>query len=389
MPEEILFANLPEDRYDRQRRIAWWDQQRLAQAHVIVAGVGALGNEVLKSLALLGVGHILLVDFDTVSPSNLARMVLFHPEDIGQLKVEVAARRLRELNPDLEVRTINGDLHVAIGLGEFRAADLVFGCLDSVNARWALNRKCRQAGVEWIDAGISDFHAQVTRYHPTQGACYECTFTAETYERFNRRYSCPFGLRLRNMEGAVPTTAITTSLAAAIQVQEGLLSLHGIEANRLQPGQRLSMYLSPYRLLVDSLPENSGCLAHDPLPAEIEALQLSPGACPQDAFQMLQCSGKQASCLELPFDLLTEFVCESCGGRQPVLKPKQLVYQDEAACPTCKAMRTPQVTNSIEPGTELSHQPFERLGIPNREVIAFQISGERVYYQVEGANHGK
>ena len=84
-----------DDRYSRLRLIAWWDQERLARAKILVVGAGALGNEVLKNLALLGIGTTYVVDFDTIEPSNLARSVLFRVADRGRSKAEVAAERAR------------------------------------------------------------------------------------------------------------------------------------------------------------------------------------------------------------------------------------------------------------------------------------------------------
>ena len=194
---EIHSSAHQEGRYDRHELISSWDQKRLTSASILVAGAGALGNETLKLMALLGAGHLQVIDYDLVSTSNLSRMVLFRQADIGRPKAEVAAERLREINPEIEVQTIQGDLRYDIGLGAFRKADIVLGCLDSVNSRWALNRNCMQAGVPWLDAGISDFHGQVAYFNPVRGACYECTFTETTHERFGRRYSCPYGLLSR------------------------------------------------------------------------------------------------------------------------------------------------------------------------------------------------
>ncbi|MDP6467431.1 MAG: ThiF family adenylyltransferase, partial [Pirellulaceae bacterium] len=69
MPDDTLLID-DDDRYSRLRLIAWWDQQKLAQAKVLVVGAGALGNEVLKNLALLGVGTAYVVDFDHIEESN-------------------------------------------------------------------------------------------------------------------------------------------------------------------------------------------------------------------------------------------------------------------------------------------------------------------------------
>src|ERR1700743_765351 len=145
------FNLIEDDRYSRQRLIAGWDQECLSKARILVAGAGALGNEVLKNLALLGVGNILIVDFDRVELTNLSRSVLYRESDIGLPKASTAARALQRLNPEISVRAIDGDLESDLGLGEIRNYDLVLGCLDSVYARWVLNRACQKAGRPWID----------------------------------------------------------------------------------------------------------------------------------------------------------------------------------------------------------------------------------------------
>ncbi len=91
---------LIDDRFDRLARIEWWDQSRLAAARVLVVGAGALGNEVIKNLSLLGVGHLVIVDRDRIERSNLSRSILFRPADEGQPKATCAARRRRDLPRD-------------------------------------------------------------------------------------------------------------------------------------------------------------------------------------------------------------------------------------------------------------------------------------------------
>ena len=91
------------DRYGRLRLISWWRQERLQAARVLVVGAGALGNEVLKNLALVGLGTIYVIDLDVVEPSNLSRSVLFRAEDGGRPTAEVAAIRAGELNPEIRI----------------------------------------------------------------------------------------------------------------------------------------------------------------------------------------------------------------------------------------------------------------------------------------------
>src|SRR6185295_4128458 len=108
---DVLFLD-DSDRYSRLRLIGWWDQERLRAARVMVVGAGAIGNEVLKNLALLGFGYLFVVDFDTIEASNLSRTVLFRPEDVGRSKALVAAERVRALclEPSARVDAFHGDL---------------------------------------------------------------------------------------------------------------------------------------------------------------------------------------------------------------------------------------------------------------------------------------
>src|SRR3954453_12506956 len=88
--------NADEDRFARFRLIGWWDQQKLSRARALLIGVGAIGNEILKNLALLGVGNVFVTDLDVVANSNLSRSVLFRGSDCGRPKVEAAAERARD-----------------------------------------------------------------------------------------------------------------------------------------------------------------------------------------------------------------------------------------------------------------------------------------------------
>ena len=135
---------------------------------MLVVGAGALGNEVVKNLALVGLGTIHLIDLDEVEPSNLSRSVLFRSDDGGQPKAEVAARRARELNPEITIIPIHGDVITDVGLGLFADVDLVIGCLDNREARLWVNRQCWKVGTPWIDAGIQEIQGVVKVFVPAR-----------------------------------------------------------------------------------------------------------------------------------------------------------------------------------------------------------------------------
>ncbi len=165
------------DRYTRHRLISGWSQERLAAATVLVVGAGALGNEVLKNLALIGVGHLLIVDMDRVEILNLSRTVLFDETVIGEPKAQAAVRAIKRLNPAIRSTALNGDLRFALGLGRLHRCTLALGCLDNQGARSVLSRKCILARVPLLDAGMWAFGGEVRALLTVKDPCFDCTLT--------------------------------------------------------------------------------------------------------------------------------------------------------------------------------------------------------------------
>jgi adenylyltransferase/sulfurtransferase len=202
----IKIPNLKKDRLGTFEFLSWWERETVQTARVMVVGAGALGNEVLKNLALMGVGYLFIVDFDDIEAANLSRSVLFRENDNGEPKAEVAARRIKELNPDVRVQYFQGDVTTDIGLGLFRRMDAVVGCLDNREARLAINRFTYWLGMPWVDGAIQELLGLVRVFGPGHGACYECTLTEQARREMSARYSCPLLARHNILLGKVPTT---------------------------------------------------------------------------------------------------------------------------------------------------------------------------------------
>lgn len=207
--------------------LSWFKKEKVRDARVLVAGAGALGNEVVKNLALFGVGHIYVVDFDQIEISNLTRSVLFREEDAVNhaYKAEIVAKRAMEINPQIKVTPIVGNLFSEVGLGLYRSVDVVIGCLDSRIARYLLNRLSLRAGKTWIDGSIENLTGTVRVYSPGV-SCYECGLSREEFTNIMLRTGCADVVRNQGSAGRVATTPISASIVGALQVQEAMKVIH-------------------------------------------------------------------------------------------------------------------------------------------------------------------
>ena len=209
-------------------------QDLVSAAHVMVVGCGALGNEVLKNLVLMGVTHIVAVDFDIVEMGNLTRSVLFTRSDAERkrTKVEVVEERVRDMNPNIDIQTVCGDIAYDVGLGLIRQMDVVIGCIDSRWARFCINRYCMRAGIPWVDGGIDGLEGTVRVFAPGKN-CYACNLGPEGLKDLARRMPCSGIIRRQEQRGAAPTTSIIASIIGAIEVQEALKIMHHARSHRL------------------------------------------------------------------------------------------------------------------------------------------------------------
>jgi len=169
------------DRYSRQvmlEEIGYQGQLKLKQASVCIVGVGGLGNPIVTRLAAMGVGKIRIVDRDVIELSNLHRQTMFNEDDVGQVKVETAAKKLRKLNQDIVIEEL------PVSINDYTALDVVDGCdvvidaLDSVNARYSLNKACIEKKIPFVTGAAVGVTGQSFTILPNETACYHCLFPA-------------------------------------------------------------------------------------------------------------------------------------------------------------------------------------------------------------------
>lgn len=370
-------------RYHRQELISWWDQARLARAKVLVVGAGALGNELLKNLALLGVGNVVVIDLDSIENSNLSRCVLFREADEGRYKAEVAAEGARALNPALQIGSVVGDVRVDLGLGVFEAADIVLGGLDNREARLHINQSCWKVGTPWIDGAIEGLLGVMRVFVPPASACYECTMNERDHQAIAVRKSCALLTREQMLAGMVPTTATTASVIAGMQAQEAIKLLHRdrIEADFAGHGFAYNglthdSYVVTYRYRED-------CLSHDSY--DLTAAESASAAMTFE--DLLERAGQHLKdpVLDLEREIVLAFDCSECGPGDPVRRPVELLSARSAVCPGCGVDRKPRLTHSVSADDEelLALTPAD-LGLPRFDVITARVGAIRRHFRLEG-----
>lgn len=247
-------------RYARQELIPGWDQERVSKATVVIAGVGALGNEAAKNLALAGVGTIILCDPDTVAMSNLSRTVLLGSGDVGALKAEVAARTLRELVPGIVAEPRVADLAVGVGLGELSDAAVVLSCVDTVRDRMRLLGRCALTGAALVDGGTNSYGGEVRLRLSPEEPCYGCTLSPHERGVGDLPWSC-FGM---TPDGPRPASIATTALVSSWMS----LAAMGIILRQQPPYRMLSIDAVSGRTAPVTIDRDPSCPHHRPLPAE-------------------------------------------------------------------------------------------------------------------------
>jgi molybdopterin/thiamine biosynthesis adenylyltransferase len=168
-------------RYSRQILLAQIDidgQLRLQQSSVLIVGLGGLGSPVALYLAAAGIGRMHLADFDRVDLSNLQRQIVHDCNSIGQLKVQSAAKRLLQINPQLGLHlheaALDGDsLDAAVA-----AVDLVLDCSDNFSTREAVNAACVAAGKPLVSGAAIRLEGQLSVFDSRRedSPCYHCLY---------------------------------------------------------------------------------------------------------------------------------------------------------------------------------------------------------------------
>ena len=229
-------------------------QARICKSHVLIIGAGGLGSPAAMYLAAAGVGHITLVDHDTVDLTNLQRQIVHRSTSVGQPKVASAAQTLSDLNPTVTVTALAQRADATLLAQLLPTVDVVLDCCDNFATRQLVNAACVAYGTPLVWGAAIQFDGQISVYNPRDplSPCYACAFPPDS--RFEEARCATMGV-------FAPLVGIIGSMQAA----EALKLLCGV-------GQALSGRL----LMLDGrsmewhqvrLPHNPDCQVCGPIKA--------------------------------------------------------------------------------------------------------------------------
>lgn len=323
-----------EERYQRHSLIDWFDQNKLAQANIIVVGAGAVGNEVLKNMALLGVGSLFIIDFDRIEEHNLTRSVLFTENDIGGFKADIAANACKRINPNIHVLSSVGDYWDCLKLEVLAKADCVICCVDNYEARVGLNQFCLLTGTDFYNTAIDSRYATVElfpfRTNP-DCACFECTLPASAYDSIQKRYSCGWLKKVAIDEKKIPTTTITSSVAGSVASS---IVLHRI-SNHNQALDRAIRYMQDTISLNVTISEhnkNDMCRSCLSIPTSC-MITKARRECGSTVSMPLNISIDDEIILSEP--IVEKTVCAICGDEQVFFESSRKLNDSIAFCINC------------------------------------------------------
>ena len=377
---QLQNSDFEEDRYSRLRLIPWWDQDKLKNATIMVVGAGAIGNEIIKNLTLLGIGKILVFDMDTIESTNLTRSIMFRASDVGRYKSEVAAERAMEVNPDVKSKAFVANIIDDVGLGVFRRVDVVLGGLDNREARLSINQSCYKVDKPWIDGAIEALSGFARVFVPGHGACYECTMTDTDWSLINKRKSCALLTHEQMAEGKIPTTPTSSSIIAGIQVQEMLKLLHSDRGLPTLAGKGFVFNGLTHDSYVVEYQRKEDCMSHDTYETIISKPWSVKGITLGEILTLIKSDLGENAVIDLDRDIATKAKC-TCGEMKDLYLPVHKLKGEMLTCPKCGQQMGFESTHTIK-GDEsfLGKTPFE-IGIPLLHIIGGRTGMDTTYYE--------
>ena len=387
---------------------------------ILVIGVGAGGNEVLKNLLLMGFGNFTLLDFDTVEDSNLSRTTLFRKEDIGKSKSIIAAERLREmaLHPNPNIVGLHGNFMTDFGKGLFLDHNVVISCVDTQKCRAYINDWCVRTKTPFFEMGFEKYTVNITFFAPVgkmtqkdgkiidklpssdgefpsfNGDFPVCLREEIGYGVFDEKRNSCSGFKVKDTNLAkIPTIQVSAAMAGTLIATELVKFLCGIDTIR----NKMLLYSGlSYETTIVSYNRSPKCTIHDEN-MEIETFEVQKEESIESILSRMESHYQDCSrvFLSLPDAYIISGKCKGCGKIIEYHSRAAELYDEERWCEECR--QKPDYTSLTEYDNDFQKVPKEvslklddkllkfslsQVGVPENDILECKINyttGEKVW----------
>ena len=411
------------DYFSRQKMIISPEASKLIKnAKILVVGVGAGGNEVLKNLLLIGFGNITIIDFDHIEDSNLSRTTLFRKEDIGKSKAVVAAERLTEiaLHESPNIRAFHGNLMTEIGKNIFWEHDIVICCVDTQKARAYINDWCVLSNTPFFEMGFSNYDVNVCFFAPEGGIVqsdgtrkdklpsndgifpkFEGKFPVCLREEIGiksfdeKRNSCS-GYKMQDINlTKIPTIQVSAAMAGALVAMELIKYLDGKDTIR---NKMFMFYGQTYGTDIFNYHRNHACSIHEEKIDCVIPIEVKSTTTLKEFIQSITDYFCTQILLYLPESYIISGKCHGCGKIISYNKRHSQISHNERWCDDCRNAypNFETITNFGSSGTllvktessldlseEILSRTLAQVGIPENDVLKVKAISDidfKIYY---------
>lgn len=363
-------------RFARQELIEGWSQADIAKARVLVVGAGTTGNEVIKNLALLGFGHLTIIDLDDVEEVNLSRSVLYRPTDLGKPKAITAAAMAQELNPGTEADGIVANVICGVGNLEYKNFHCVVLTVDNLEARMWVNRYCWLCETPLVDTGVSGLDGNVSVYFPRETSCLECSWSKAHYDQIAEKFSC-LKVGLDSIEPKIPMVITSAAVIGGIAAQE-VVRVVSDSADR---SNRYIKYSGETRAwMTFTVPYTDSCAGHSSveIPGDRALVRRVHIDETVGSYCRILRAETGAGIVQIRIDkeIVDRVSCRNCSNVQEI-PPTWLTEFRRTSCELCGGPATP-----FEPRLTLPEQgTFKEHGIPNNHLLPVLLEVDDKLYE--------
>ena len=313
-----------------------------------IAGIGALGSEVVKTLGLLAPSRIFCIDPDVVEPSNLTRSIFYDATMFGQPKTECLLRVVRQRFPATKWDAFNGEI-ADLGWGRLADIDLIFGCVDRDSARLEMARISTRLGIPVCDGGLGVSRGRVSFFPGTNAACFGCRLSASRRrELLSEWRSDAYPCHLAPPEPGRASTPATGTITGGLQVEVGLRALvdHCSESFTTEIHLNSDPRCETHRIV-----QSESCPFHQK--------RNSPLIPVPDSFARALWGG---STLSWEWPVCTRARCSACSHEWPPMVRKARVRN----CPQCNSnsILLLECLNQIDSASKWAAMTPEEIGLP-------------------------